>query len=143
MIKITPNVLLNESEVKFTFIRSPGPGGQNVNKVATAVQLRFNVAHSASLPEPVRARLLTIAGKKITQQGELIIKASLYRTQQQNKQDALNRLRAMLKRAMITPKKRKKTKPTFASVQRRLTKKKLHAKNKALRSSKKNVREES
>jgi ribosome-associated protein len=131
-------ITIPESELKLTFIRAPGPGGQNVNKTATAVQLRFDVKHSPTLSEIMRARLLTLAGNKITQQGELIIKANRYRTQERNKQDALQRLQELLQRAAIIPKKRKKTKPTFASTQRRLTKKKLHAKTKALRRSKPN-----
>jgi ribosome-associated protein len=136
MIRITPDIDINETEINYTFIRSPGPGGQNVNKVATAVLLRFNVVNSPSLPEAMRARLLTIIGKKITLQGELIIKASSHRTQERNKQDALKRLTLLLKRAAITPKKRKKTRPTFASTQRRLTEKKQHAKTKSLRRTK-------
>src|SRR3990167_11030084 len=99
MIVITSNISLNESEATLTFITSPGPGGQNVNKVATAVQLRFNVLHSASLPEDVRLRLFALLGSKITTKGDLIIKASRYRTQERNKQDALNRLIVLLKRA--------------------------------------------
>ena|SRR3989338_871759 len=121
------------SEIKLTFIRAPGPGGQNVNKVATAVQLRFNVLHSPSLPETVRQRLLILARNQITRQGELMIKATRYRTQERNKQDALDRLQELIRRAATVPKKRKKTKPSFAAKQRRLTKKKLHAKNKFLR----------
>lgn len=141
MIKIAPNITLDESEIKFSFIRSPGPGGQNVNKVATAVQLRFNIPRSPSLPDDVRSRLLKWVGNKITVQGDLIIKASRYRTQERNKHDALKRLIELLKRAAIPPKKRKKTKPTLASVQRRLTKKKLHARIKSLRRSKPNLEE--
>ena len=129
-------ISLNTAELKFNYIRSPGPGGQNVNKVATAVQLRFNVIHSPSLTEPVRTRLLTLLANKLTHQGELIIKATRYRTQERNKQDALERLYEVLQRAAIAPKKRKKTKPTFSSTQQRLQKKKLHSKNKALRRSK-------
>lgn len=136
MINITAHIVLDESELKFTFVRSPGPGGQNVNKLATAAQLRFNVKNSQSLPEDLRARLISQAGKKITSQGDLIIKASRYRTQERNKQDALDRLIEMIRRAAIVPKKRKKTKPTRAVKQQRLTSKKLHAKTKKLRSNK-------
>lgn len=133
MIEIRPKIFLDDSEIKFTFIRSPGPGGQNVNKVASGVQLRFDVIHSTSLPDPVRSRLLTLLENKITLQGELIIKATRYRTQERNKQDALDRLIYFIQQAAIIPKKRKKTKPTFASTQLRLEKKKLHSKTKSLR----------
>lgn len=136
MLKISSNIFLDTSEIKFTFIRSPGPGGQNVNKVASGVQLRFDVIHSASLTEAVRLRLISLLGKKITLQGELIIKATRYRTQERNKQDALDRLIQLLQQAAIIPKKRKKTKPTYASTQLRLTQKKIHAKTKSLRRAK-------
>jgi ribosome-associated protein len=138
MIEVAPNITLNESEIEFNFIRSPGPGGQNVNKVATAVQMRFNVMKSPSLSEDVRIRLIAILGKKITLQGEIIIKASRFRTQERNKEDALNRLIELLKQAASPPRKRKKTKPTFSSKQRRLDTKKLHGKNKSLRRSRPN-----
>ncbi len=133
MIEITQTISLNEAELHYTFITSQGPGGQNVNKVATAVQLRFDVLRSPSLSEDVRARLIEILGKKITTQGEVIIKASQHRTQDQNKRDALNRLIDYIKRAAIPPKKRKKTKPTFASVQQRLINKKAVGQKKLLR----------
>ena len=133
MIKITPTIRLDIAEIQFTFIRSPGPGGQNVNKVATAVLLRFNVAQSLSLPEEVRVRLLSVLANRLTQHGDIIIKASSFRTQERNKQDALKRLQELLGRAAIPPKKRKKTKPTYASKQRRLDTKKLHVKTKSLR----------
>ena len=133
MIKITPTIYLDESELQFVCITSGGPGGQNVNKVATAVQLRFNVLQSSSLPEAVRIRLLALLGKKITANGELIVKASCHRTQERNKQDALSRLIALLKRASIIPKKRRKTKPTRSSIQRRLNSKKKQSAKKALR----------
>jgi ribosome-associated protein len=136
VIKIAPNILLHEDELQLTFIRSPGPGGQNVNKVASAVQLRFDVIHSPSLSDHVKTRLLHLAGRKATQQGELIIKANRYRTQETNKQDAIKRLVGLIQQAAIVPKKRKKTKPTFAAKQQRLTEKKLHAKTKSLRRSK-------
>jgi len=136
MTKFSLTDLLNDPEVKLTYIRSPGPGGQNVNKVATAVLLRFNIKRSALLPEDVRSRLLSLISKRITLDGDLIIKATRYRTQAQNKQDALHRLQALLNRAAIAPKNRKKTKPTFSSKQARLNTKKLHGKTKLLRSSK-------
>jgi ribosome-associated protein len=126
------------SELQFSFIRASGPGGQNVNKVATAVELRWDAQHSSALTEAVRARFLPLAGKKITSQGEIIIKASRFRTQERNKQDALDRLYELIKRASIVPKKRKKTKPTFGSTQRRLESKKIHGKLKSLRRSKPN-----
>lgn len=134
MIEITKDILLNPAEIKLTFIASPGPGGQNVNKLATTAQLRFNVLHSPSLTSDVRARLVTLLGKRLTRQGELIIKASRYRTQENNKRDALERLCQLIKRVAIPPKKRKKTKPTLASKQRRLATKKIHGMKKALRS---------
>lgn len=133
MIKITNSITLNPAEINFSFIASPGPGGQNVNKVATAVQLRFDVVGSSSLPEDVRARLIALLGKRLTNKGELIIHANRHRTQNRNKEDALERLIQLIKRASIPPKKRKKTKPTFASKQQRLNTKKLHGKKKALR----------
>lgn len=135
MIKITTNFWLNEDEIQVSFIRSPGPGGQNVNKVSTAVQLRFNIIRAASLPETIRERLLLLIGNKITKEGDLIIKASRYRSQERNKQDAYSRLQALLQQAAIIPKKRKKTKPSLASKERRLTSKKLHSKNKTIRRS--------
>jgi ribosome-associated protein len=133
MISITPKVRLDNSEIQFSFIRSPGPGGQNVNKVATAVLLRFNLAQSPSLPEEMRSRLLVVLAPRLTQSGEIIIKATRFRTQERNKQDALARLQELLARAAIPPKKRKKTKPSYASKQRRLDTKKIHGKTKLLR----------
>jgi ribosome-associated protein len=136
MIEITPNLFLRNQEVKIIFVRSSGPGGQNVNKLATAAQLRFNVIHSSSLPEEVRLRLLSQLGNKTTQAGDLIIKASRYRTQERNRQDAIDRLIALVKRATIRPIKRKKTRPTLASHERRLNAKKFQGKIKLLRRNK-------
>lgn len=133
MIEITKTILLNLSEVKFTFITSSGPGGQNVNKVATAVQLRFDVMSSASLPENVKTRFMMLFGNRLTGQGELVIKASSFRTQERNKQDAIKRLCMILRQAAIQPKKRKKTKPTFASKQKRLNSKKIQGRKKSMR----------
>ena len=133
MLKITANLTLNESEIIYKFIRSPGPGGQNVNKVATAVLLRFDVANSPSLSDLIKIRLTQLAGTKMSMNGELIIKATRHRTQERNKQDALMRLCDLLRQAATIPKKRRKTKPTRSSVEKRLSKKKLHGKSKSLR----------
>jgi ribosome-associated protein len=133
MLRITQNLMLNESEITFKFIRSPGPGGQNVNKVATTVVLRLDVDQSPSLPEGVKYRLKTLAGTKLSIAGVLTIKASSYRTQERNKQDAIDRLVTLLKQAAVVPKKRRKTKPTKSSVEKRLTHKKLLGKRKLLR----------
>jgi ribosome-associated protein len=124
---------IGASEIKYVFIRSPGPGGQNVNKVATGVQLSFNINKTRSLPEDVRTRLLLLAANKLNAKGEIIIKATRFRSQERNKQDALERLNELIKRASIIPKKRKKTKPNKAAVERRLVKKKLNSKTKSLR----------
>jgi len=128
MSKIHPAVVLNENELEFTFITSSGPGGQNVNKVATAAQLRFDVLNSASLSHDVKQRLIKIAGQKITQHGVIVIKAMRHRTRERNKQDALTRLKHMISLANIIPKKRLRTKPTKASKERRLQSKQRQGK---------------
>ena len=125
MIHITPAVAIDEKEIQEDFIRASGPGGQNVNKVATAVQLRFDVANSPSLADDVKKRLIHLGGKKVTDAGVLIIDARRFRTQDQNRQDALQRLIRMIHKAVQKPKVRHKTKPTAAS-RRRRKEEKLH-----------------
>ena len=120
MIKVSDKLSLYDNELHFDFIRSTGPGGQNVNKVATAVQLRFNMAASASLSEDIKVRLKKIAGKKITDNGVLIIEARRFRSQQKNRQDAIDRLIKLLTKAEIVPKKRIKTNPSKSAKEKRL-----------------------
>jgi len=135
MIQITPTIAISESEIQEEFIRASGPGGQNVNKVASVVQLRFNVAQSPSLPDDVRERLLKIAGKRITADGILIIEAGRFRTQSQNRKDAMDRLKALIKQASQPPKPRIETTPTRASKERRLESKRQRSEIKRLRGS--------
>jgi ribosome-associated protein len=135
MISVTPEISIRERELKLDFIRSSGPGGQNVNKVATAVQLRFDVFRSPSLPEDVRRRLVRIAGKKVSKEGVLLIDARRFRTQERNRQDAVDRLIQWVRRAAEKPKKRIKTKPTLSSRERRLEGKRQRSETKRLRKS--------
>lgn len=120
MIQITRTISIDESEIRCDFIRASGPGGQNVNKVASAVQLRFDVRNSPSLPGDVRERLIRIAGKRIIGSGILIVIARRFRTQERNRQDAINRLIALIRKAAEKPKPRRQTMPTVASKKRRL-----------------------
>ena len=123
MIRVTNSIHLDEEEIEEHFIRSSGPGGQNVNKLATAVQLRFDVARSPNLPEPVRQRLCRLAGRRLTGDGVLVIDARRFRTQERNRRDALERLVALVREAATPTKPRKATRPTAASKRRRLEKK--------------------
>ncbi|NBB16226.1 aminoacyl-tRNA hydrolase [Caulobacter sp. SLTY] len=122
MIPVTPAISLDDSEVTFSFIRASGPGGQNVNKVATAVQLRFDARNSPALPDPVRARLEKLAGSRLTLAGEIVLTANRFRTQERNRADAVQRLVALIaKAAEPPPPPRRPTRPTRASKERRLT----------------------
>lgn len=120
MIQVTRNIAIDEGELQEEFVRASGPGGQHVNKVATAVKLRFDVAHSPSLPQDVRHRLMRLAGRRITEEGELVIDARRFRSQERNRQDARERLAALIRKAAERPKPRRKTHPTAASKRRRL-----------------------
>ena len=123
MIDVVPGIAIREEELRFQFKLASGPGGQNVNKVATAAELRFDVAGSPSLPEAVRARLLALAGSRVTQDGELLITARRFRSQERNRQDAIDRLIALIRQAAAPPKPRLKTRPSRAAKQRRMDEK--------------------
>ena len=135
MIQITPTIAIDEKEIQQDFIRASGPGGQNVNKVSTAVQLRFDVGNSTSLPDDVRERLVRLAGRRITEAGILIIDARRFRTQERNRQDSINRLVELIRKASERPKPRRKRPLTLASKRRRLDTKRRRGETKRTRRS--------
>jgi len=133
MIRVNRTIAIDENEIQEEFIRASGPGGQNVNKAATAVQLRFDTTNSLSLPDEVRKRLLSLARKRINEEGVLVIDARRYRSQKANRRDAMERLVGLIRKAAQKPRIRRKTKPTLASKLRRLEDKQHRAKTKRLR----------
>jgi len=133
MVRITDAISIDDDEIHLEFIRASGPGGQNVNKVATAVQLRFDIRHSPSLSGDVRERLIRLGGKRVSDDGVLVITARRHRTQRANREDAIERLVALIRRAAQTPRPRKATRPPPASRERRLEDKKHRAKIKGSR----------
>jgi len=135
VIEVTDTITLYDNDLHFDFIRSAGPGGQNVNKVSTAVQLRYNVLRSPALSDEVKERLQRLAGKKITTDGVLIIEARRFRSQLKNRQDAIDRLVRLIRKASIPPTPRKKTRPPMAMKEKRLQSKKHRGRLKKLRSS--------
>jgi ribosome-associated protein len=132
-LQVTPALTIEETELQERFVRASGPGGQNVNKVATAVELRFDAERSPAITAPVLARLRTLAGSRMTDDGVIVIDARSFRTQAQNREDARLRLADLIRRALVAPKRRRKTKPTAASKQRRLETKRRRSETKQLR----------
>jgi ribosome-associated protein len=133
MIAITEAVAIEERELEETFVRSSGPGGQNVNKLATAVQLRFDLRGSPNIPPAMKSRAEKLAGQRLTRDGVIVISADRFRTQEQNRGDARARLIDLLERAAVVPKVRRKTRPTLASKKRRIEGKKRRSETKSRR----------
>ena len=132
-IPITEDITLDEDELVWNFVHSSGPGGQNVNKVSSAVQLRFDIAHSRSIPQDIHQRLIALAGNRATQDGVLILKGNQFRTQEQNKQDVLERLVQLVRQAATKPRPRRKTRPPASAKRRRLDGKRRQSQLKSLR----------
>ena len=130
MLQVTPSIVIDDSEIEERFVRASGPGGQNVNKVATAVQLRFDAGRSRSIDDEVRARLMAIAGSRMTADGVLVIDSRTFRTQAQNREAARERLVELLRQAAVKPKRRRKTRPSGASRLQRLESKRRRANTK-------------
>ncbi|HSC29069.1 MAG TPA: alternative ribosome rescue aminoacyl-tRNA hydrolase ArfB [Vicinamibacterales bacterium] len=133
MLRITPAIAIDEAELEERFVRSAGPGGQNVNKVATAVELRFDAARSTAIDDEVRERLRGLAGSRMTREGVIVIDARRFRTQAKNRQDARDRLIALIRQAAVKPKRRRKTKPTAGSIERRVASKRRRSETKRTR----------
>ena len=133
MLRVTPAIEIADAELEERFVRASGPGGQNVNKVAAAVELRFDAAHSAALTDEIRTRLRAIAGGRMTTDGVLVIDARRFRTQAKNREDARDRLASLIRQAAVRPRRRRKTKPSAAAVERRITTKRQRAETKQRR----------
>jgi ribosome-associated protein len=133
MLRITPGLAIDDSAITFEFVTASGPGGQNVNKVASAAQLRFDAANCATLSPALLARLARLAGRRMTKEGVIVIQAQRFRSQEQNRRDALDRLVALLAAAAIVPTARRKTRPTRAAKERRLTAKRHQSERKRTR----------
>lgn len=133
LIRVTRDISISEDELQEDFVRASGPGGQKVNKVASAVQLRFDAGNSPNLPDDVRRRLLRIAGSRATESGEIIVESQRHRSQERNREEARRRLFELIRRAAQKPKRRRRTRPTRASRERRIQDKKAQSKRKQLR----------